>query len=134
MHLFSLKYLLAGELQAIEPLDELEQLLRTIDWNDPEFLRMTDEMRVGVPKLTAEQEASISFSLLSILHAQKETIASAMETISHDISSAEQANERLRKLAQFASSLLDLHGKMRSHLDLLGADTSAYTLPQPSLR
>ena len=141
MHLAALKYIMAGDLESLAPLEALEERFRAIDWNDPTFIAFSDEMRSGVPKLTPEQEASLRPSLLSLIHAMNEKIARDNETatalmpqlekmIEVQNNQSEQAGQFIKRVTAFASALLDLHSKMIAQLETLDVDTSAYKLPK----
>ena len=128
-HFISLRYLLAGDLDSMKPLDELEQRLLVINWNDPEFVRFTEEMRIGVPKPAVDQEAS----LLSILYSQNEALGRGTE-IGADMAAFLRALAKsIEEYRVLICTLFDLHKKMLSHLELLGADTSPYMLPEQPL-
>jgi hypothetical protein len=143
-YIIGLRYALAGDLESIEHVDFLERRWRSIRWDDPEFIRFTEEMRANVPKLTPEQEEPLEAPLQALLHAMTERIASHNETdtinavairkmieqMHQCIAAGEQSNANFDRLAIYAKELTEMAFKMRDRLEMLHDDVSVFKFPE----
>jgi len=144
LYIIGLRYALAGDLESIEHVDFLEQRWRAIRWDDPEFIRFTEEMCPSIPQLTPEQEKALSAPLLAIIHAQGERIAGDNENarilsgnlkkiikqMLQNITVGREAWAQVDRLSTYAKKLTGISIKMRDRLEVLGDDTSVFELPE----
>lgn len=141
--LIFLKHALAGDLESTELIDQLIKRVPTIDWDNPEFIKFTEEMRVGTPELSTEQKADPGLSLMALIHAQGELLACHSEDNAVRIAETKAlwaslkaysgqvkiTNDLVSRLLRFADRAMEIHSKMYTQLELLGADISTYQLP-----
>jgi hypothetical protein len=132
-----LKYAMAGDMESVELLRQLEDRRRAIQWDDPAFLQLADDMRAPLPEFAAQGSSE---HLLALLHAQTERLAEGDETANALIPRFKEliAEQKLQQAQQekiFAlmNKLAELHGQMRAKLQLLGADTTEYEIPRDLL-
>ena len=136
LHLFGLRFLLAGDLASAEHIDSLLERIAVIDWNDPEFARFTEEMQTGTPHLTLEQEASLGPSLSALVYAANERIAADGELLSSSrwalekmLKHRRQLDSYLTKVVDYTCAVLQVSSLMKTRLQALGVDVSDFQLP-----
>lgn len=134
--LIGLSYVLAGDLESADALETLHQRRKAIQWNDPAFLQLSEEMRSGMPELKPGQKESMMPSTDALVYALTARIAEGEEAMAAVLPSMRTAGDRLSKIYSYCNALLawartasDLHQQMRDSLDLLQADTASYILP-----
>jgi hypothetical protein len=147
LHLIALKYLLAGDLESIEPLELLDARRVAIDWSDPKFIEFSEELRAGVPKLTSEQEATLRGPLLHLVQLLIEKNSEGAEIIrsqiNPDLESRIEFTQRMqaqydelkktvasdsKRATRTIEKLTEMHVKMRDHLEMLNADITPYEI------
>lgn len=142
-HIVGLRYLLAGDLESKEHLDRLSERIQTINWNDPEFVRFTEEMRADPIKLTPEQAEELRPDLLALIHVMQEKLAVQDEALHQNVNFLQGQNAKLatlldqqkdvakkqEKLDRYGEALGELAVRMRDRLEILGDDMSKFQLP-----
>jgi hypothetical protein len=143
LHLLALQYLLAGDVESLEPLNLLEARRRAIDWDNPQFMEFSQQARAGVPLLTPDEVAASQPSLLHLLYAvlerknndddiiRSEVIPNLKKQIEQQLllNQAWEENSHVWASAlKLITKLVEVHQKMRDQLELLGADISPYEI------
>jgi hypothetical protein len=142
-HIAGLKYAMAGDMESVELLAQLEERRHAIQWDDPAFVQMSEEMRAPLPSMTPQQEAEQQTSLLALLHVQTQRLAANDETASSLVPTLKkiliktegikkQSNELIAlnsKCVNLLDKILDLHALMKDKLQMLGVDTAEYEIP-----
>jgi hypothetical protein len=135
-HIASLKYAMAGDMESVDLLRELERRLRVIEWENPAFIQLSEEMRAPVPKLTPDQEKELQPSLVELVYVQMERIASDSEAAAAQIPMMKtllalqnDAGEQQKRLINLLAKFGELYVQMNDRLQLLGVDTAEYEIP-----
>jgi hypothetical protein len=143
-HIAGLRYAMAGDMPSVDLLTQLEDRRRAIQWNDPDFIQLSDDMRSPVPKLTTEQEESCRPQLMALLHVLTERIAEDRESMRAMIPMAKQIAaqhaaqhettmqimESHQKITAIANKLAEVHAQMQDKLAMLGVDVAPYHMPE----
>lgn len=123
LHIFGLKYGMAGDFESMELLEKLEERRLTIEWDSPDFISHSESMRGDpAPSILEINEQATVPQLFAWIYGLTEQLAKRNEQASHAIALSERV---LAKSEKF----LDLHAKMIHRLETLGADTTEFRLP-----
>ena len=150
-HLAGLRYLLAGDLESTEHIDLLTTRIDTIPWDDPNFIRFTEEMRVGLLNITpecAEENAGVLLDLLNFFLSERAEANENLQLVkakfleyaglvnkAHKqvtdliLANASKANKQVTALTTFVEQALPIFESMRDRLEVLGDDVSKFELP-----
>lgn len=128
----SLKYALAGDMEAVDLLNQLEARARAVNWDDPEFKKFTEEMRAGVA-IPAVPELDLQSLLKATVHHQSEGIAERDEALRRGAKALESSGEFSTAAGAFIGDLLKQRAEMLDQLRLLDAETSHYVLSIPPI-
>jgi hypothetical protein len=135
VHLRSLKYALAGDLESADALEALFLRWKTINWTDQDFIQFSEVLRAGTPKPTPEQEGAyqilhvIACAQSEHLAASSESIASALPAFRDSVKRLQNVQDYCKRLLDYTQKVIELYKEMRDRLEMLGDDVSAITLP-----
>jgi hypothetical protein len=136
-HLVSLNYLLAGDLDSVAAIDLLLRRVSAIDWNAPDFIESSEQMRAGLNSPPPGATEFPEHMLRAILHTQGEALSEIIEERRVRLIQMKEFKEQLqtiigndKRIQKFADALLSLAIRMRDRLELLNDDVSDFKFPE----
>jgi hypothetical protein len=115
----ALKYVMAGDMESVALLSQLEGRYRSIKWSDPQYVEFTETMRGGRLEPSALGRDPVA-KLLALLHYQVERNAADDEAMAALVPAVQKQGEQLTASLLLACQLGLLIGSMKQHLELLG--------------
>src|ERR1700733_7760728 len=100
----ALKYALAGDVESLAPLGEIETRWREINWTAPAFIQASEAGRAGIPPEVLGRDDIVEVQR-HLLHHQGEQVASMAETCSATRASATTALGAAKAATVIAESL-----------------------------